>query len=223
MSSIACVEKPSSKKIILLNLLRLFTLRGLGEILILYHGEHKTFLGKLFCDNGKHIIRDEGYLSGINADSLLPCWNNGILGAVCNKADAPWDSLTFFGLEHCDLKVDLSKTRHLALAAAEDQYGDHLIDFMGNIYQGFQLMLDNHFLPVVLLSQIRIISGEIGLAVIDLRAAPLPISVIHTVNNVVRESIRKHLTSGVDDIQVDPEQFDTIFHDYLPQTRGKSV
>lgn len=111
--------------------------------------------------------------------------------------------------------MDLSKTRHLALAAAENQYGDHLIDFMGSVYQGFQLMLENHFLPVVLVTQICIESGECGLAVTDLRAAPLPISIIQTVNNVVNESIKKHLTFAVDDMQVMPEQFDRIFHDYF--------
>lgn len=190
-------------------------LRGLNEFLILYRGERRTFLGKLACDNGKYIIRDEGYLSGIKADNFLPCWESGILGAICSKPGAPWNCLTFCGLEHCDLKVDLSKTRHLALAAAENQYGDHLIDFMGSVYQGFQLMLGNHFLPVVLVTQICIKSGECGLAVTDLRAAPLPISIIQTVNNVVNESIKKHLTFAVDDMQVMPEQFDRIFHDYF--------
>ena len=213
MSSISCIEQSPGKQKI--NLLQLFMLRGLDEILILYPGDRKTFLGKLTRDNGKYVIRDEGYLTGLKADSLLPCWNNGILGAVCSKTDSPWDCLTFYGLEHCDLKVDLSKTAHLALQAAENQYGDHLINFMGSIYQGFQLMLDNHFLPVILPTQIRMKSGESGLAVSDLRAAPLPISIIQTVNNVVNASVKKHLKVDVDDMQINPEQFDRIFHDYL--------
>ena len=216
MSTITSIDKSSGKqKTSLLNLLHLFMLRGLGEILMLCQSGHKIFLGKMYSENGKYFIRDEGYLSGIKADSLLPCWDNGILGAICSKADAQWNCLTFCGLEHCDLKVDLSRTSQLALVAAENQYGDHLVDFMGSVYQGFQLMLDNHFLPVILLTQIRINSGESGLAVTDLRAAPLPLSTILTVNNVVRESIKKHLTVGVDDMQVNREQFDSIFHDYL--------
>ena len=198
-----------------MNLLNHFMLQGLGEILMLSQRDHKIFLGKMYCKNGKYFIRDEGYLAGINADSLLPCWGNGILGAICGKADAPWNCLTFCGLELCDLKVDLSKTRHLGLVAAENQYGDHLIDFMGSVYQGFQLMLDNHFLPIILLTQIHLKSGETGLAVTDLRAAPLSLATILTVNNAVSEFINKHLKVGVDDMQVNPEQFDIMFHEYL--------
>ena len=177
----------------------------------------------MYVENGKFLVRDEGYLTGIHADSLLPCWSNGILGAICSKPEAQENSLTFCGLELCDLKVDLSKTSHLALVAAENQYGDHLIDFLGSVYRGFQLMLDNHFLPVILLRQIRIKSGEIGLAVTDLRAAPLPIATILMVNNIVSESIKKHLKVGVDDMQFNPEQFDRMFHNYLPRTGGKPV
>ena len=218
MSSITSPDASSRNlKISLLTLLQAFMLQGLGEILMLCQREHKIFLGKMYSENGKYFIRDQGYLSGIKAESLLPCWDYGILGAVYIKSDAQWDSLTFCGLEHCDLKVDLSKTSHLALQAAENQYGDHLIDFIGGVYHGFQLMLDNHFLPVVLLKQIRIITGENGLAVTDLRAAPLPLATILNVNNIVSESINKHLTSGFDDMQVNAEQFDRIFHDYLPK------
>ena len=101
------------------------------------------------------------------------------------------------------------------MQAAENQYGDHLIDFTGSVYQGFQLMLDNYFLPVVLLTRIRIKSGESGLAVTDLRAAPLPLSTILTVNNVANESIKKHQRVDVDDMQVNLEQFDNLFHGYL--------
>jgi len=218
MTSISCIEPGKQKT----NLLQLFMLQGLGEFLILYPGERKTFLGKLSRANGKYVIQDEGYLTSIKADSLLPCWNNGILGAVCSKTDSPWDSLTFYGLEHCDLKVDLSKTAHLALQAAENQYGDHLVDFTGSIYRGFKLMLDNHFLPVILPTQIRMKSGEYGLVVSDLRSAPLPISIIQTVNNVVNAFIQKHLEVGVDDMEINPEQFDRIFHDYLSKIKCSS-
>lgn len=205
----------SQQNISLLNLLKTFMLQGLGELLILCRKQDQMYLGKMFCENEKYIVRNEGYLSDINADSMLPCWGNCVLGAIYSKADAPWSGLTFCGLEHCDLKVDLSKTSHRALQAAENQYGDHLIDFTGSVYQGFQLMLDNYFLPVVLLTRIRIKSGESGLAVTDLRAAPLPISTILTVNNIANESIKKHLKVDVDDMQVNPEQFDSLFQDYL--------
>lgn len=212
------MEKSSSEqKAALVNLLRFLFLQGLGELLILHKGEQRIYLGKVSYEKGKLVIRDQGYLSEIKSDSLLPCWDNGVLGAVCSAKGKKWDSLTFCGLDQCDLKADLSKTRHFALAAAENQYGDHLIDFVGSVYRGFQLMLDNHFLPVVLLTQIRTKFGEAGLAVSDLRAAPMPLSILKSVNDIVRESVEKRLTLEVDDLQVNPQLFHQIFGDYLPK------
>ncbi len=212
------MEKLSDEnRVALVNLLRFLFLQGLGEHLILHKGEHKIYLGKISYEKGKLVIRDQGYLSEIKSDSLLPCWDNGVLGTICSTKGKQWDSLTFCGLDQCDLKADLSKTRHLALAAAENQYGDHLIDFVGSVYRGFQLMLDNHFLPVVLLTQLRTKFGENGLAVSDLRAAPMPLSVLKTVHDVVRESVEKRLTLDVDEMQVNPELFHKMFSDYLPK------
>ena len=87
---------------------------------------------------------------------------------------------------------------------------------MGSVYRGYQLMLDNHFLPVVLLNEIRTKKGERGLMVTDLRSAPMEISVIREVNDAVRNSIKKYLILNVEDIKVDPEYFKQLFKDYLP-------
>jgi len=201
-----------------INLIENLFNRGLGDFLLLHTQKGRIYLGKLLYEKGRMIVKDRGYLSSIKSDDLVPCWKNGILGMVCDEKDREWESLTFYGLEKCEIKPDLSKTRHLALSAAENQYGDNLIDFEGSFYRGFQLMLDNHFLPVLLIQKMRAKSGTTGLAVCDLRAAPMDLAIINKVNDVVRASVEKHLTLAVeDDVKVDQEQFNKLFGNYLKQ------
>ncbi len=100
--------------------------------------------------------------------------------------------------------------------AADSEYGEQIIDYFGSVYRGYQLLLNNHFLPIVLMTKIRTKKGEFGLAVSNLRAAPLSISIINDVHNVVMESVEKYLTLEVDDVQIESEQFSTLFGDYLP-------
>jgi hypothetical protein len=77
-------------------------------------------------------------------------------------------------------------------------------------------MLNNHFLPVVFMTKIRTKKGGYGLAVSNLRAAPISISIINDVHNVVMATVEKHLTLGVDDVQIDQEQFSKLFGEFLP-------
>lgn len=190
--------------------------QGLGEVLVLHVTGSSALLGFLVYEKGKLVIRDQKYLSGIKPSQLAPCWENGVLGMVGDSREHEWQSLSFYGLERCELKVDLEKTRHGALAAAENQYGDNLLDFVGSIYRGYQLMLDNHFLPVVMLKAVRAKDGVQGLAVCDLRAAPMSLSVIRSVNADVRKAVEKHLVLEVEDAELTDEQFSKLFGNYLP-------
>lgn len=201
----------------LINLIQPLFKQGLGEVLVLHISESSALLGFLTYEKGKLVIRDQKYLAGIKPSQLTPCWESGTLGMVCDSRGHEWQSLSYYGLEQCDLKADLSKTRHGALSAAENQYGDNLLDFVGSIYRGYQLMLDNHFLPVVMLRPIRAKDGNEGLAVCDLRAAPMPLSVIRAVNADVRKSVEKHLVLEVEDMSMTDEQFNTLFENYLPK------
>jgi hypothetical protein len=121
-------------------------------------------------------------------------------------------------LEQCEVPKEdlLSKTSHGGLMAAENEYGEQLIDFFGSVYRGYKLMLSNHFLPVVLMKKIPIRNGRFGLAVSNLRAAPISISIINDVHNVAMVTVEKHLSLGVGDVQIDQEQFSKLFGDYLP-------
>jgi len=199
----------------LINLITTMFKQGLGEVLVLHVTESEALLGFLIYEKGRLVIRDQKYLAGIKPSQLAPCWENGVVGMVGYSKDQEWQSLTFYGLEYCDLKVDLDKTRHGALAAAENQYGDNLLDFKGSIYRGYQLMLDNHFLPVVMLRSVRSKDGVPGLAVCDLRAAPMSLSVIRAVNADVRKGVEKHLVLEVEDAELTDEQFSRLFGNYL--------
>jgi len=192
--------------------------RGLGELLILHTVKGKIYLGKMSFDKGRLVIKDQGFLSSLKSDQLIKCWENGVIGAVCYSEKQEWESLTYCGLEQCIIPREdlLSKTAHGGLMAAENEYGESLIDFFGSVYRGYKLMMNNHFLPVVLMMKIPIKNGGFGLAVSNLRAAPISISIINDVHNVVMATVEKHLTLGVDDVEIDQEQFSKLFGDFIP-------
>jgi hypothetical protein len=202
----------------LLDIIQTLFKRGLGELLVLHAADKNPMLGYLTYTKGKLVIKDEKYLSGIKSSQITPCWESGILGMICDSKNHEWTSLTFYGLNKCDLAFDLGKTRYGALTAAENQYGDNLLAFVGSIYRSYQLMMDNHFLPVVMLKPVRGKDGTCGLAVCDLRAAPLPLSTVRIINGDVSKSVERHLILEVEDVTLNPEQFDEIFENFLPKS-----
>lgn len=189
--------------------------QGLGDILVLHIVTKTVCLGNISYNKGRLVIKDKGYLAGVKSTQLIPCWEEGIMGMVCKSNEQKWESLTFCGRAECKLPEDLSSTRQGAFMMAQNEYGDNLLKFIGSIYRGFQLMMDNHYLPVVLLNQVENKAGETGLAVCDLRAAPLDLSIIRNVNNAVRESIEHRLLIGVDDLQMDSDEFSKLFENYM--------
>ena len=193
--------------------------QGLGELFMLHTMKGKIYLGKMSYDKGRLVIKDQGFLSSLESDQLLKCWEDGIIGAVCYSEKQEWESLSFCGLEQCEIPKEdlLSKTGHGGLIAAENEYGESLIDFFGSVYRGYKLMMNNHFLPVILMMKIPIKNGGFGLAVSNLRAAPISISIINDVHNIVMATVDKHLTLGVGDVEIDQEQFSKLFGDFIPE------
>jgi len=191
---------------------------GLGEHLVLHVREGKSVLGKIVYDKHQLLLKDHGLLNGLKAENLKDCWGKGLLGMVCTPKGKEWESLTFYGLENCDLPINLESTRHDWLRAAQNHYGDRLIDFSGSVYRGFSLMLDNHFLPVILLHRTRAKSGEVGLAVTDLRSAPMPISKIQEIHDLVREDIDVRMSLNVEDTDLDMQDFTKLFGQFLTGT-----
>lgn len=194
--------------------------QGLGELHVMHFDKGKFVFGHIFYEKGRLVIRDNKLLSEFKAAQFAPCWQSGMLGVVCaepKKGKRPWETITFNGLEKCDVPLDLSKTRHGALIAAENQYGDKLVDFVGSVYRGYQLMMENHFLPIVLLKKARTKNGQDGLIVCDLRAAPMPIALINTIHNEVGQSVERNMVLTIDeDLSLDDSEFNQMFKDYLP-------
>ena len=199
-----------------LNLINQMFMQGLGQLLVLHTTEERVFLGYVSFEKGKMMIRDRGLLEGVKPAQLAPCWDYGFLGCLYATDKNEWQSLTFCGLEHCDMPPNLSDTRQGAMFSAENQYGENLVNFIGSVYRGYQLMLDNHYLPVVTLNKIRTKTGETGFSVGDLRAAPIDLSTIRKVNDIVRESVEKQLLLEVEDIQVNDEKFEEMFGKLMP-------
>ncbi|MCK5669255.1 MAG: hypothetical protein KAI15_09230 [Gammaproteobacteria bacterium] len=189
--------------------------QDLGELLVLHRTDTKVYLGPLVNDKGKISVKDLGLLPNIKVSDADPCFENGFLGCVCHTDGQEWNTLSFHGMELCDLPVSLSSTCHSTLASAGNEYGENLSDFMGNVYSGFKLMLDNQFIPVVLLRNIHTHTGESGMAVTDLRMMSMDVSMIRNLNHVVRESVEKHLSSGVDDVEIHDDQFAELFGDFI--------
>ncbi len=203
---------------ILKELIHHMFMRGLGQLLVLHLTKESVFLGHVSYEKGKLMIRDRGLLgNGVKPAQLAPCWDYGLLGCLYSTDKFEWNSLTFCGLEQTEMPVDLNDARQGALFAAQNQYGENLINFTGSVYRGYQLMLDNHYLPVITLNLINTKTGEAGLAVSDLRAAPIDLAIIRKVNDIVRESIEKQLLLEVEDVQVNSEKFDEMFGNFPPR------
>ncbi len=189
--------------------------QGLGEHLILHLNKGKVILSNMAYEKGRIVFNKENYLLDFEPAQLKPCWENGTLGMVSQSLGHEWESLTFYGLEHCQLPADLTSTRHGALAATENQYGDSLIDFIGSAYRGFQLMLDSHYIPVILLKSIKNTSGEVGLIVTDLRMMPMEILLIQTIHDVVRKSVDSKITVDIDDANLNTAEFEGLFGAFM--------
>lgn len=189
--------------------------QGLGELLILHVKDGKPMLGYLYFEKGRLALRDQGLLGDMTPGQLQPCWESGLLGTVCGTEGQQWESMTFYGLEQCNLPLDLGKTRHGALVAAQNQYGESLLSFVGSVYRGYQLMLEHHFLPVILLKEVNNKRDETGLAVSDLRTVPMSISMIRNLNDIVWKSVEKRLTMAVDNTHIDQAEFEEMFGRYL--------
>lgn len=189
--------------------------QGLSEHLVLQIVNGKACVGHILYDKNRLYLKDTGLVADINPVNLKSCWENGIVGMITPSNKRHWESLTFLGVENCQIPVDLSTTRHGVMEMVKNQYGESLVTFEGSVYRGFKLLLDNHFLPVILLHQIKSKSGIDGLAVADLRIAPMPIKTIRLINDIVSKVVERKLTIEVEEAIMDENNFAKMFGNYL--------
>lgn len=196
---------------LLLDLYRL----GLGELLVMHRTDSKVLLGHIVINKGKLILKDLDLMKDITPASVGACWDLGIIGAVCNLPGQEWESMSFLGVDHCKHKVDLSATRRNLFVNISSLHGDKFLSFRGSIYRGIRLALDAELLPIVLLQPVQTKENRPGLAITDLKFASIPIDLFLKLNDMVRTSVEKHLTSNVMDVDLSEEEFQQLFGDYL--------
>lgn len=189
--------------------------RGLGELMMLRQKSERVMLGNLVMDKGALVFKDRGLLGDMPPARVAPCWDIGIVGAVCDLRGNDWDSLTYLGPDHCHIPVDLSSTRHGLLRSVVNAAGEDLIMFKGSVYRGFKMLLDAHLLPVVLPIPIRTKYDVPALAITDFRYASAPIEVLAQLNDIVVKSIDRQLSLSVEDFDVSDDEFDTLFGSFL--------
>ncbi len=185
--------------------------QGLSNYYVLHQAKDHLFFGNLEYEKGHLAIKDSGLLKGIKPSLFEPIWQDGIVGMICNSDKYNWESLTFLGLENCKLKPNLSQTRNNILIATENQDGESIIDFKGSIYRGLQLLLDNNFIPVILLNPVESRDGEQGLIVSDLHTAQIEIKLLLNIHDLIMKSVENYEVLQVDDLDVSASEFHKYF------------
>jgi len=197
-----------------LNLFRDLFARGLGELLMLQRTADRVLLGNLVMEKGSLRLKDRGLMRGIKPEAVAVCWDLGIIGAVCDMQGNDWASLTYLGADHCKIPVDLSSTRHRLLKGITTAVGESALVFKGSIYRGFKVLLDANLLPLVIPFPIETDEEAVGLAICDFRFASLPIDILSTVNDLVRTSVENHLTLGIEELEINENEFQELFASY---------
>ena len=188
---------------------------GLSNYYVLHKVNEDIFFGQISFDKGHMALRDTGLLQDLKPELFNEVWNEGLIGMISLSEKHQWEDLTFYGLENCDVKPDLSKTRVKSLIAAQNQYGDALIAYTGSIYRAFEMFMNSNFLPVILLKPVKSCAGEIGLKVADLRIVPMKIQLLVQINELVANTIDNRRKLQVDDLDMSDEEFQKYFGGYV--------
>lgn len=174
--------------------------QGLGELPIFYSRLRGVYLGNMVYTKGRIFFKDKGLLQDFEFPAGQPDRDWHVLGMVCYRKLLQWESLSFFGLDYCELKSPVDSEHVESLKIITNADGERLYDFVGSIYRACHLMLDNGLLPVVLLRPIHSKSIGTGLIIADLRPH-IPDEVKHAeIQTVIREAIQKRATLELEDI-----------------------
>lgn len=174
--------------------------QGLGELPVFYSGLNGLYLGNMVYERGKLRFKDKGILPGDKQAMEQPDWDKHIVGVVCYRKLLQWESLSFYGLDYCELQSEADPDFVDSLKEMKNQYGDRLFDFIGSIYRAYHLMLDHDLVPVVLLRTINSRGNVPGLAIADLRSTSIGANVGNEIGHQIRRAVDKQLTLDVEAI-----------------------
>ena len=181
-----------------MNLLESLFRHGLSELPVLYTRANGTYLGYMVYEKGHLAFKDSGLFSC--SETLSTDWQKYCIGMVCYREMLQWKSLSFYGLDYCDLGEELNPELMSSLTQVRNEFGDRLYDFVGSIYRAYKLLLANDFLPVVLLKQTASKNNHPGLVIGDLRATALPPELMQEVRELIIETLQIRLTVGVEEL-----------------------
>jgi len=174
--------------------------QGLGELPVFYSRVSGLYLGNMVYEKGKIYFKDNGLLAGMENVTEQPDWNKHLVGMVCYRKLLQWESLSFYGIDYCELKSGPGHEFIESLKSKRNQYGDRLFDFIGSIYRAYHLMLDSGMTPVVLLRPINSKGNDPGLAIGDLKSTVLGDCINDEINQNIRRAVERHLTLNLEDI-----------------------
>ena len=167
---------------------------GLSELPVLFTRANGTYVGYMIYDKGQLAFRDSGLFS--SDDPHLLHWQKHVIGMVCYQEMLQWKSLSYYGVDFCNLAGEIDTSLQHSLGHIQNEFGDRGNDFIGSIYRAYRLLLDNEFLPVVLLQQSQSTNNHPGLLIADLRAASLPASVMAGMHDLIQQTLSVRLTVG---------------------------
>jgi len=188
--------------------------RGLGEFPMLRRVGDEARIGVLAMNKGKLVFKDRAILQDVPFSNVAPCWDLGLVGALADLQGQEWQSLSFLGVNRCEIKADLSSTRHDVLGRIVSGTGDNILDFKGSVYRGFRLLLDAGLLPIVLPLPIGTQERVMGLAVADFRFATVPLDALIRVNDLVRHVTDEQVELDVHEVDMDEAEFDALFDQF---------
>lgn len=188
---------------------------GLADLPLLQRDGAQARLVTLRLDEGAVRADDTELLTGIAGVTVGPCWDIGIVGAVCLPPGEECAGPVFLGVDHCRVPVDLSRTRHDLLRVTRSIAGDCPLDYRGSVHAAFGALLDAHLLPVLLPLVIATDLGVAGLAVCDFRFASAPIAVTLRVHERVRQAVDAALGAALEDVELSAVEFADLFGTYV--------
>ena len=185
----------------LLNTINSLFSHGLGEYPVLCQRIDNIYLGNMVFEKDRIFFKDRGVLT--EADEIpddYP-WFEQLLGMVCFRDTYQWQSLTFYGVDHCQLE-GIEPVHREKLITIKNQDSDRMFDFIGSVYRAFQTLMEHDFLPVGLLQPVKTHNNEHGICICDLQSAGLSTATKEKIKKLIHSAVDRQLTIKLEDITI---------------------
>jgi hypothetical protein len=186
---------------------------GLGDLLISHVIKGVPTLCNITYDAGELVLRPNSNIKYDNNVKQTDC-KGELLGVITKADNEEWKGMTFLGLSHCNINIDLDSVYINRIMNIKNQYGDSLIDFKGSIYRAYQLSLDNDILPIISMHALKTKTGKYGLAVNNLSSGGHASNEKTKIYETLNTAIEKKLTYSLDELDLPEDSFADLFGKY---------